>query len=153
MSDVGSTLRRLRVRARLTQEALAVLAGVGQKTVSQIETGRRETPSPIVIGKLDAALEAGGALLETLQRARDDRVGWQAVLAQLDMIAGRLATLEAGMETLTARLDAGGGPAEHLRQWVVTLAAYGEAMSEADRATLIALARTLADRHPPARPE
>jgi transcriptional regulator with XRE-family HTH domain len=153
MGDVGVTLRRLRVRLRWTQEELSERAGVGQKTISQIETGHRASPSPIVIGKLDAALEAGGALLETLERARDDRAGWQAVLGQLEAISQWLAQLEAGQAAIVKRLDAGGEPAEELRQWMLTMAAYGEAMTDAERATLTTLARTLADRHalPPPR--
>ena len=149
MDDVGVMLRRLRVRARLTQEALATLAHVGQKTISQIETGRRPTPSPIVLGRLDAVLEAGGALLETLERSRDDQTGMASVLAQLDAIAARLAQLEKNTAALTRRLEAGGQPAEDVRQWVLTLAAYGESMTEAERGTLISLARQLADKHSP----
>lgn len=148
MSDVGVTLRRLRVRARLSQEELAPLAKVGQKTISQIETGRRPSPSPMVIGRLDAALEAGGALVEALERARDDQAGWASVLSQLSQIAQRLERLELGQTALVEALERGGGaPAEGIRHWVLTLAAYGEAMSEAERATMTALARTLADKH------
>lgn len=147
MSDVGVTLRRLRVRARQTQEELAALAKVGQKTISQIETGRRQAPSPIVIGKLDAALEAGGTLVEALERAQDERVGWQAVLDHLEAISRRLGQLEVGQAALVERLAQGGAPAEGIRQWVLTMAAYGEAMTEAERATMTALARTLADKH------
>jgi transcriptional regulator with XRE-family HTH domain len=44
MGGIGDRVRRLRVRAGLTQQALAVAAGLSVSAVAQIEAGK--TPDP-----------------------------------------------------------------------------------------------------------
>jgi transcriptional regulator with XRE-family HTH domain len=143
-NEVGSLLRRL--RGEQTQASLANVAKVGQKTISEIETGRR-IPSPIVISKLEAALKAPGQLELAVKRATDDRAGWEAVLAHLEAVQARLGALEANTTLLLAQFDAGEHIAVELRDWVIALAGYGEQLSEHERAVVIGLARQLADPH------
>jgi len=54
--EIGSRLRELRLAAGLSGNALAQRAGVGQSTVSEIESGRT-TPSFHVLRKLCRALD------------------------------------------------------------------------------------------------
>jgi transcriptional regulator with XRE-family HTH domain len=144
--DVGADLRRRRARAEMTQAALAKTSGVGQKTISAIETGRRPNPTPIVIGKLDLALGAGGELLAKLEASRGDQAGWRAVQAQLDRIAERLVELATAASTLIERFDREALPNGD-RQWLATMAGYAASLTEAERATLVTIARQLADKH------
>ncbi|MFI0998686.1 helix-turn-helix domain-containing protein [Streptomyces galbus] len=55
MKALGTRLRGLRTEAGLTGATLAQLAGVGQPTVSKVETGRM-VPSVDVLGRLSRAL-------------------------------------------------------------------------------------------------
>lgn len=57
--DPGSAIRRARLRAGLTQHALANRAGTSQATLSAYESGRKQ-PS---VGTLDRLLAAAGARL------------------------------------------------------------------------------------------
>jgi len=50
------TLRDARKRLGLTQEQLATISGVGQTTISQLETGGADRPAWDVVGRLSAAL-------------------------------------------------------------------------------------------------
>ncbi|MDI6711109.1 MAG: helix-turn-helix transcriptional regulator [Thermoanaerobacterales bacterium] len=54
--QIGSRLRQLRLKAGLSGNALAQRAGVGQSTVSEIESGRT-TPSFHVLRKLCRAMD------------------------------------------------------------------------------------------------
>jgi transcriptional regulator with XRE-family HTH domain len=143
-NEVGSTLRRL--RGPRTQLSLANLAGVGQKTISEIETGKR-IPSPIVVSKLEAALDGKGQLDRAVQRAGDDRAGWAAVLAHLEAVQTRLDALEANTTLLIGQLAAGDPIAGQLRQWVVELAGYGADLTEGERSAVTTLVRQPADKH------
>ncbi|MEV0646354.1 tetratricopeptide repeat protein [Phytomonospora sp. NPDC050363] len=70
-SDVpgrGRDLRVLRLAAGLSQEELAAKAGVGTRTIRDIETGRA-TPQPRTLRLLIEALELGDADRETLMRS------------------------------------------------------------------------------------
>lgn len=49
-------LREARQQRNLTQEELAVAAGVEQTTISNIETGKVQSPSWDTVAKLSAAL-------------------------------------------------------------------------------------------------
>jgi predicted ATPase/transcriptional regulator with XRE-family HTH domain len=65
----GTYLRKLRVLAALTQEALAERAGIGVATVASLEKGRRVRPYPKTIAALADALgvdEAERTMLEAL---------------------------------------------------------------------------------------
>src|SRR5690348_15067518 len=55
MRALGARLRVLRTEAGLTGAVLAQRAGVGQPTVSKVETGRM-VPSPDVLDRLSRAL-------------------------------------------------------------------------------------------------
>ncbi len=55
-SDFGSTLRRLRLSAGLSQEALAECAGVSARAVSDMERGLRKRPRPETLRLLADAL-------------------------------------------------------------------------------------------------
>src|SRR6185312_13277334 len=59
--SLGSHLRRLRLRAGLSQEALAERAGVGVATVASLEEGRRRRPYPSTMAALADALDAQSA--------------------------------------------------------------------------------------------
>jgi transcriptional regulator with XRE-family HTH domain len=50
------TLREARLQRRMTQEDLAAKSGVEQTTISNIETGRVQSPSWDTVAKLSAAL-------------------------------------------------------------------------------------------------
>ncbi|WP_229862867.1 helix-turn-helix domain-containing protein [Streptomyces galbus] len=56
MKALGTRLRGLRTEAGLTGATLAQLAGVGQPTVSKVETGRM-VPSVDVLGRLSRAAD------------------------------------------------------------------------------------------------
>ncbi|MET9099531.1 helix-turn-helix domain-containing protein [Streptomyces antibioticus] len=67
MKALGARLRGLRAEAGLTGAVLAQRAGVGQPTVSKVETGRM-VPSADVLGRLSRAL---GLDASTAQEVRD----------------------------------------------------------------------------------
>jgi predicted transcriptional regulator len=66
--DTGSSLRKSRRRAGLTQRALAARTGVAQPTIGRIERGR-EDPRLSTVERL---LLACGETIETLPRAGTD---------------------------------------------------------------------------------
>lgn len=57
-SDASGSLRQLRLRAMMTQEELAVKAGVGARTIRDVESGRVR-PQPKTLRLLVEALELG----------------------------------------------------------------------------------------------
>src|SRR4051794_33641945 len=63
--DAGHAIKRARLRAGLTQHALAARAGTSQATISAYESGRK-TPS---VATLDRLLTATGARLTVGPRA------------------------------------------------------------------------------------
>jgi transcriptional regulator with XRE-family HTH domain len=67
-NEFGALLRRLRQRARLTQEELAERAGVGVRTVRGLETGQRANPRITTVQDLARALELAPADREQLLR-------------------------------------------------------------------------------------
>src|SRR6266536_3126683 len=66
----GSLLRRLRLRARITQEALAERAGVSLATIEALEEARRRQPYPHTVA----------ALAEALGLSADERAALQAAV-------------------------------------------------------------------------
>ena len=64
--DAGNAIRRARLRAGLTQHALAARAGTSQATISAYESGRKQ-PS---LATLDRVLAATGARLEVVPGER-----------------------------------------------------------------------------------
>ncbi|MGH2461193.1 MAG: ATP-binding protein [Chloroflexota bacterium] len=65
----GERLRRLRLRAGLTQEELADQAGLTAKGVSKLERGERQRPYPRTVRLLAAALRLEGETLAALVAA------------------------------------------------------------------------------------
>ncbi|WP_250000604.1 helix-turn-helix domain-containing protein [Actinoplanes sp. M2I2] len=116
--DQGGTgfdaaLRRQRLRAKLTQEGLAARAGVGVRTVRDLERGRSSRPQRTTVGLLADALELDGAEREAfLAAARGQSTeeplpptGFQRVLPPGDLI-GR----DDDLAELAAQLGARDGP-------------------------------------------
>jgi transcriptional regulator with XRE-family HTH domain len=64
--DAGDAIKRARLRAGLTQHALAARAGTSQATISAYESGRKR-PS---LETLDRLLGATGARLEVVPEGR-----------------------------------------------------------------------------------
>ena len=57
--NVGSLLRRLRLRAGLSQAALAERARLSAAAIASLETGQRRRPHPDTLGRLADALQLG----------------------------------------------------------------------------------------------
>src|SRR5690349_1928416 len=66
----GSLLRRYRVMAGLTQEALAEGAGISLRGISDLERGLRRVPYPDTVERLIEALGLGTAERDALFAAR-----------------------------------------------------------------------------------
>jgi DNA-binding SARP family transcriptional activator/tetratricopeptide (TPR) repeat protein/DNA-binding XRE family transcriptional regulator len=87
---VGERLRRLRAAAGLTQEQLAVRAGVSVRTVRQLELGAVQRPQAASVRRLAEALgvdEAEFAAAEPEPPAADERL-WIGVLGQVEIRRG-----------------------------------------------------------------
>lgn len=65
----GEVLRRLRVRAGLTQDELAENSGVSERTIRRLETGNRTNPRMTTVQELARALPLRPEELEQLFRA------------------------------------------------------------------------------------
>src|SRR3954465_11942562 len=71
-----AVLRSYRLRAKLTQDELAAAAGVGVRTVRDLERGRASRPQQTTVELLAAALgPAGAARLAFLAAARGQQTG------------------------------------------------------------------------------
>ncbi len=70
----GEHLRRFRVAAGLSQEALAERAGLSVQAVGALETGKRRRPYPNTVSALAAALRLSAQERETLTHARATNV-------------------------------------------------------------------------------
>ena len=68
MSSLGRNLRTLRTARSLTQEQLAERSGVGQPTISQLETGQRTSTTLTTLQQLAAGL---GCAVEELVRQEE----------------------------------------------------------------------------------
>jgi len=96
----GELLRRFRVAASLTQEALAERCRISPATVAAFEQGRRRAPRLSTVRLIAEALELSAADRETLARAADDggapaRAGQGSDGGRADPVAG--AGLVAGL--------------------------------------------------------
>jgi transcriptional regulator with XRE-family HTH domain len=96
VSDIGRRLHRLRVRARLSQVALARAAGTTPKTISEIETGKRR-PYGHTLARLDDALAAGGELGRVAEAERQRDVIPAHEVAELRADLAELTGLVRGM--------------------------------------------------------
>ena len=56
MTELGTTIRRMRKEKKLTIRKLAELSGVSHPYLSQLENGRNDNPSPAIIGKIARGL-------------------------------------------------------------------------------------------------
>jgi len=54
---IGQRLKEERNKASLTQAALAMLSGVSQAAISQIENSRRDDPGVYLVAHLEQALK------------------------------------------------------------------------------------------------
>jgi predicted ATPase/transcriptional regulator with XRE-family HTH domain len=68
----GELLRRFRVAASLTQEALAERCHISPATIAAIEQGRRKAPRLSTVRLISGALELSAAGREVLAKAADD---------------------------------------------------------------------------------
>jgi transcriptional regulator with XRE-family HTH domain len=75
MEEVGARLRRLRDAAGLTQEALAARAGLGVRTIRDLELGVSGQPHQRTVQRLAEALRLEGAERDSLlEQARTARI-------------------------------------------------------------------------------
>ncbi len=70
--EFGEQLRRLRKAANLTQDALARRAGYHRVSITQVEQGRQAFSDQFVT-QVEAALDAGGQLLQIYERIEEER--------------------------------------------------------------------------------
>ncbi|MBV9355561.1 MAG: XRE family transcriptional regulator [Chloroflexi bacterium] len=68
---VGALLKRFRLRAGLSQEALADRAGLSPAAIGALEQGSRRRPRPYTLSALAVALTLSEAELEALQQAAE----------------------------------------------------------------------------------
>jgi transcriptional regulator with XRE-family HTH domain len=125
MSEFGRYLKEVREAANLSQEALADEAQISSAYISQIETGRRNPPTPDILRRMAPSLGVDYTLL----------------LAAADYISERdlMALLLRALESLYFR----GNQRAILEQAITQPIARWVAMSPAERTE--ALARTDAD--------
>jgi transcriptional regulator with XRE-family HTH domain len=80
--EFGELLRRYRVAAGLTQEALAERAGVSLRGVSDLERGLRRAPYRATVLQLAEALSLGEAERDALVAARHGRIRSPAAITR-----------------------------------------------------------------------
>ncbi|MBV9324552.1 MAG: XRE family transcriptional regulator [Chloroflexi bacterium] len=101
----GAELRRLRLRAGLTQERLAERAGVSVATISALEEGLRRRPYPNTLRVLAEALELSqdqrAAFIETVAAPRPPAA--RATARPASEAAWSVSTLPVGPTTLIGR--------------------------------------------------
>ena len=114
-SGIAAHLKRLRLRAGLSQEALAEKAGVSVATIGALEEGQRRRPYPNTLRALADSLDLSAADRATLLAARDDgSVPHEPVLpVPLTALVGREAEVKevaALLRSATTRLVTLVGP-------------------------------------------
>ena len=98
-SEFGSLLRRLRVTAGLSQEALAHRAGLSADAIAALERGRRSRPRAFTLGVLADALALGPSdrarLVSAACGSLTSFIGRHYELAEVERMLGqaRLLTL------------------------------------------------------------
>ena len=95
----GDLLRRFRVAASLTQEALAERCRISPATIAAIEQGRRNAPRLSTVRLIAEALELSTADREVLARAADDGGAADAGAVAARPPPGTGAGLVAGLPT------------------------------------------------------
>ena len=111
-ASFGERLRRLRVAAGLSQEALAERAGLSAQAIGALETGKRRRPYPHTIAALAAALGLTEQERAVLAEARSSSTGTSAdmTLSARPSLPRRRTPLigrEADIESVLALLKAG----------------------------------------------
>src|SRR5688500_8724521 len=104
----GERLRRLRVAAGLSQEALAERAGLSAQAIGALETGKRRRPYPHTVAALADALGLSESERVALAEARVSAVS--EATAQVPRLPLQLAALvgrEEEVRAVVARLHAG----------------------------------------------
>ncbi|WP_326812745.1 helix-turn-helix domain-containing protein [Streptomyces scopuliridis] len=113
-SEFGDVLRRLRVRAGLTQEGLAEHSGVSVRTIRGLETGTRSNPRMTTVQELATALPLGPREREELLGAavrRNQDGGQQDESAMDEPGPEEPASEEPGSEEPRSAQSASGQPA------------------------------------------
>ncbi|MDQ2654761.1 MAG: tetratricopeptide repeat protein [Chloroflexota bacterium] len=104
----GEHLRRLRVAAGLSQEALAERAGLSVQAVGALETGKRRRPYPHTVAALADALHLSAQDRETLTHARAAGAATvEAALPLLPAPPNPLIGRDEELQALRLRLAAG----------------------------------------------
>src|SRR5687767_11453960 len=107
-SAFGERLRRLRVAAGLSQEALAERSGLSAQAIGALETGKRRRPYPHTVASLADALGLSESERVALAEARVSAVSGATL--QVPSLPPRLAPLvgrEEEVRAVVARLHAG----------------------------------------------
>ncbi|WBQ05849.1 XRE family transcriptional regulator [Kribbella sp. CA-293567] len=124
VADVGGLLRRFRVRAGLTQEALAEKAELSVGAVRLLEIGRRRYPRPETIGQLVAALQLpevdARRLVVAAKRPTSRRDAQQGVPQQLPLDVADFTGRGRELERLTQAVDSRTGHAVGVQIAVVS---------------------------------
>lgn len=110
---LAGAVRRLRLRAGLTQEALAERSGVSVSTIRGVETGKRRNPQLASVRQLAAALDLRPAELDELMAAAAGTAEPSAVPVprQLPAPPGPFVGREDELGRLDAVVRAGSGTA------------------------------------------
>ena len=103
----GERLRRLRVAAGLSQEALAERAGLSAQAIGALETGKRRRPYPHTVAALADALGLSAPERAELAEARAPAASGAAPLPPLPRRLTPLVGREAEVGAVVARLRAG----------------------------------------------
>jgi predicted ATPase/DNA-binding XRE family transcriptional regulator len=104
---IAGQLRRFRLRAGLSQEALAERAGVSVNTIGALEEGQRRRPYPNTLRALADSLDLTGAERAALLATGEDAVP-RAEPAQLPVPLTPLVGREADLEQITTILRSQG---------------------------------------------
>jgi transcriptional regulator with XRE-family HTH domain len=98
-------LRAARLRARMSQAALAAAAGIPRNALCAYEGGRRDLPAQ-AIGRLYAALAVAGQELRTVaERLREKaKAQWEDPVARGKKIEGQLRAWERKRRAAGSRL-------------------------------------------------
>jgi len=103
-TSFGQQLRQLRLRAGLTQEALAERAGLATKAIAALESGARRSPYPRTLSMLAGALELSAVEGAAFARmGRSTRAGGQASLPTDDQSGAQASRLPVWLTSFVGR--------------------------------------------------